>query len=92
MRRLISLIVALVILSTTLITAGAAESADSSEWITLSFITEYTGATENKIMLKWDWNDLLENASTSGANADLAVAGMALSSEIEISRSNIETA
>lgn len=92
MRRLISLIVALVILFSVSITAGADEFADSSEWITLSFITEYTGAAENKIMLKWDWNDLLENASTSGANADLAVAGMALSSEIEISRSNIETA
>ncbi len=92
MKRIISIVLALVVLSALLISADASEAEENSKWVTVPFVTEYTGKTDNKIMIKWDWNDLLANASTSGADSDLAIASLVLSSEIEIDKNNIEYA
>lgn len=43
------------------------------------------------LYIEWDWNDLLRDAETSDANVNLAIAGLILSNNVEISARTGET-
>ena len=42
------------------------------------------------MMIKWNWNDLLADATTSGENSDLAIAGLVMSNQADFSKEDAE--
>lgn len=91
MKRLTALILALVMLSSMWITYGAEDISSDTKWIEVPFTSTMSAEAENKLMIKWDWNDFLKNASTSGENSDLAIAGLVFSNQAEMSKEDVES-
>ena len=89
MKKIISVILAIVILSSLCVT-GAAANTTNGEWISVPFTSDLSSQAQNKIMIKWNWNDFTANASTSGENIDLAIAGLVLSNQAEMAKEDVE--
>lgn len=62
--------------------AAEADSGSSAQWVTVEF--------NDTMNIQWDWNDLLQDATTAGENARLAVAGIVMSQAAELSSLRVE--
>ena len=76
------------------LTAGSADTAPTAQadgteakWHTVDF---NLAVNLKKINIKWDWNDLLQDATKAGENKNLLVAGIVLSEEAELSKGRVE--
>ncbi|MGN0488491.1 MAG: dockerin type I domain-containing protein [Ruminococcus sp.] len=90
MKKILALVITLVIFSTLYVPCTAAEDTAESQWIPVSFSSSISTDTQNKMMIKWDWNDLLTDAAASGENLDLAIAGLVMSNQAEFSKEDVE--
>ncbi|MGN0477103.1 MAG: dockerin type I domain-containing protein [Ruminococcus sp.] len=90
MKKILALVITLVIFSTLSVPCKAVGDTTKSQWIPVSFSSSISTDTQNKMMIKWDWNDLLTDATTSGENSDLAIAGLVMSNQAEFSKDDVE--
>lgn len=90
MKKILALVITLVIFSALSVPCGAVGDTTVSQWIPVSFSSSISTDTQNKMMIKWDWNDLLKDAAASGENLELAIAGLVMSNQAEFSKEDVE--
>lgn len=90
MKKILALVITLAIFSTLYVPCSAVGDTAESQWIPVSFSSSISTDTQNKMMIKWDWNDLLTDASASGENLDLAIAGLVMSNQADFSKEDVE--
>lgn len=90
MKKILAFVLTLVMFSTFWISSSAEEDVSESQWVSVAFSSSLSSTDENRMMIKWDWNDLLSDAATSGENRNLAIAGLVMSNQAEFSKENAE--
>lgn len=90
MKRILAIIITLAIFATLYVPCTAVEDTAEAQWIPVSFASSISTDTQKKMMIKWDWNDLLADATTSGENSDLAIAGLVMSNQADFSKADVE--